>query len=252
MKIRILVCLFFLFLLVGCVTSDEMNQVVRRQSMATNQELNRFRAETDEKIAALTKETDNLRKQMINLSSSFDGKTDDIKTILGKLDELQHQLDTYWSETKRELGGIRKGGPAAPGAPSVIAPVVKDDSSSEVPYKDAFETFQREKYDEAVKKFTAFLESYPKAPRVPNAYFWLGESYIMLGDYDKAIVSFQVLVEKHSKSEMAPKALLSQAAAFEALKDKKSSITVLKRVIELFPKTEEAAIAERKLRSLNL
>ena len=29
-------------------------------------------------------------------------------------------------------------------------------------------------------------------------------------------------------------------------------MTVLKKVIELFPKSEEAAIAERKLRDLNL
>jgi hypothetical protein len=45
-----------------------------------------------------------------------------------------------------------------------------------------------------------------------------------------------------------PRALLAQADAFNAVKDKKSSTTVLKKVIELFPKSEEAAIAERRLR----
>ncbi len=222
--------------------------------MATDQELKRYKADTDDRIAGLIKETDSIRKQMIGMSSSFDSKNDDIKTLLGKMDELQHQLDTYWSETKRELNAMRKGGgPAsqAGAALPITVPTVKD-NGSETPYKEAFELFQKERYDEAIKKFTAFLSAYPKATRVPNAYFWLGESYITLGDYDKAIISFQSLVEKYPKSEMAPKALLSQAGAFEALKDKKSSITILKRVMELYPKSEEAAIAERKLRSLNL
>jgi tol-pal system protein YbgF len=248
MKILLLICLIPVLLFVGCASTEETNQL-RRHMAATDQELNRFRSETNERMANLARESDNVRKQMVSLSSSFDSKNDDIKMILGKLDELQHQLDLYWSETKRELGAVRKGTPSNNGS-SRIMPAVKDDAF-ETPYKEAFEAFQKDRYDEAAKKFTAFLESYPKAPLAPNAYFWLGESYMMLRSYDKAIVSFQDLVEKYPKSEMTPKALLSQAGAFEAVKDRKSSITVLKRVIELFPKSEEAAIAERKLRNLS-
>jgi TolA-binding protein len=68
-------------------------------------------------------------------------------------------------------------------------------------------------------------------------------------NYEKAILSFQELVDKYPKSEKVPRALLAQADAFNAVKDKKSSMTVLKKVIELFPKSEEAAIAERRLRN---
>jgi TolA-binding protein len=74
----------------------------------------------------------------------------------------------------------------------------------------------------------------------------------MLKNYEKAILYFQEIIDKYPKSEKAPRALLLQAEAFNSVNDKKSSITILKRVIELFPKTEEAVIAERKLRALNL
>ncbi len=247
MKILSLIFLIPVVLFVGCASTEETNQL-RRHIMSTDQEFNRFRTETNERMANLARESDNVRKQMISLSSSFDSKNDDMKMILGKLDELQHQLDLYWNETKKELTAVRKGAPSD--LPSKIMPTVKDDAF-EAPYKEAFEAFQKDRYDEAVKKFTAFLDSYPKTPLVPNAYFWLGESYMMLRSYDKAILYFQELAEKYPKSEMTPKALLSQAGAFEAVKDRKSSITVLKRVIELYPKSEEAAIAERKLRHLS-
>jgi tol-pal system protein YbgF len=251
MKIRILICLAFVLPFFGCASTEETNQL-RRNIMVTNQELDRFKAETNNRIAALTNDVDNARKQMISISSSYDRKDEDTKTILGKVDELQHQLDLYWSETKKELNAMRKGSPATPFPPAPSkTPAVKDDAF-EAPYKEAFEAFQKDRYEDAVKKFTEFLDSYPKTPLVPNAYFWLGESYMMLRNYDKAILYFQELVEKYPKSEMTSKALLSQAGAFEAVKDRKSSITILKRVIELFPKTEEAAIAERKLRRLNL
>ena len=71
-------------------------------------------------------------------------------------------------------------------------------------------------------------------------------------NYDQAILNFQEIIDKYPKSEKAPRALLSQAEAFRQTNDKKSSITILKRVIELYPKTEEAVIAERKLRNSSL
>jgi tol-pal system protein YbgF len=119
----------------------------------------------------------------------------------------------------------------------------------ETAYKDAFDSFQKKSYEEAIRKFSAFVESHPGTPLVANALYWIGESYMSVKNYEKAILSFQELVDKYPKSEKVPRALLAQADAFNAVKDKKSSITVLKKVIELFPKSEEAAIAERRLRN---
>jgi tol-pal system protein YbgF len=237
-----------LLLLSGCVSTDDMNQV-KRQMGLMDQELAQFKTETSQRLSALTNETASIRKQMLNMTASTDEREDRTKTLLGKVDELQHQLDTYWRETKNEFASIRKGGPALPSSPGRAAPILRDESS-EVPYKDAFDTFQKGMYSEAAQKFQAFVEADPKTSLTPNAYFWLGESYMMLRDYDKAILYFQELLDKYPKSEMASKALLSQADAFSATKDKKSSMTILKKIIELYPKTEEAAIAERKLRNL--
>ena len=182
------------------------------------------------------------------MTAANEEREEKMRMILGKLDEMQHQLDTYWRETKNELAALRKGGPVTP---SKETPQAKEETN-EAPYREAFEMFQKNKYDESARKFQSFVETYPKSSLVPNAYFWLGESYMMLKDYDKAILYFQELLDKYPKNPMAPKALLSQADAFSATKDKKSSMTVLKKVIKLYPKTEEAAIAERKLRNLNL
>jgi tol-pal system protein YbgF len=250
MRLVAITCLFLL--LIGCASSHETNQL-RRNIAITDQELNQFRAEAAQRIAEVSKETENIRKQVFNLNAANDEREDKMRTMMGKLDELQHQLDTYRADTRNELMALRKGGPAPSPLTSAktTAPEAKEETN-EAPYREAFDLFQKKKYDEAVQKFVAFVETYPKSSLVPNAYFWLGESCMMLKDYDKAILYFQELTDKFPKNAMAPKALLSQADAFNAMKDKKSSMTVLKKVMELYPKTEEAAIAERKLRNLNL
>ncbi len=240
-----------IFLLFGCASTQEV-EMLRRRVMMNDQELGQFKTETSQKLGYLTKDVDNLKKQFLAMNASTDEREDKNKMILGKLDELQHQLDQYWKETKSELSALKKGSPAASMALPKAPPLTKDEAAAEVPYKEAFDTFQKGAYGEAIQKFTAFVEAYPSSSLVPHALFWIGESYMMQRDFDKAILNFQDLLDKHPKSGMAPKALLSQADAFAGLKDRKSAATILKKVMETYPKSEEAAIAERKLRGMNL
>lgn len=238
--------------LFGCATADETMQL-QRNIAATDTEFNRYRAETDRRIAELAREDLSIRRQLVNLSSSSDEKDEKIKMILGKLDELEYQMKMYFNELKNEPGGGKKtGGPVISTVPPAVtqqAPAPKMDKNYEASYKEAFEAFQKKSYDESIRKFTAFVETYPGTPLVPNALYWVGESHMNVKNYENAILAFQELVDKYPKSDKVPRALLSQAEAFSAINDKKSSTTVLKKIIELFPKTEEAAIAERRLRN---
>lgn len=229
----------------GCASTEETTELKSSITSIYN-EFNLYREETDKKLSNIVKEDENIRKQFINLSNSIDSREDNTKIIMGKLDELEHQLRTYWNETKSEINLLKKGG-----SKTQIVPQLGG-TNYEAQYKEAFDTFQKGMYEDSIKKFSEFIESNAGTPLIPNAYYWIGESYIMLKNYEKAILYFQEIIDKYPKSEKAPRALLLQAEAFNSVNDKKSSITILKRVIELFPKTEEAAIAERKLRALNL
>lgn len=244
------VSLFVLFSLTNCATSEETTRLARNIS-ATDSELSRMRYENDRRFSELAKEDENIRKQLINLSTAIDDKNEKIKIIFGKLDELEYQIRTYFNELKNEINSLKKSGTVSPGGPPITQrpPSGTQNKDYETAYKDAFEAFQKKSYEDAIKKFSAFVETHPGTPLAPNALYWIGESYMSVKNYEKAILSFQELVDKYPKSEKVPRALLAQADAFYAVKDKKSSTTVLKKVIELFPKSEEAAIAERRLRN---
>ena len=227
------------------------NLTIEKEHHSISYELEQFRDEMNSKLSAVTKEQESLRRQFIALSSASENRDDKVRATLGRIDELDHQLQTYWKDTKAELTtlkaeSIRAQAPVRPRTPP------KQDNSYETAYKEAFDAFQKGSYEEAVDKFSGFISAYPGNPLVANAYYWLGESYMSLKNYEKAIVTFQEVVDKYPASDKTSRALLSQADAFARANDEKSSITILKKVIELYPKTEEATIAERKLRNLGL
>jgi tol-pal system protein YbgF len=246
----LLLSVLILFGFFGCVSTDDVTRL--QQSVnSLSFELNRYKTETDGKLSALAKDNQMLGKQVIGMSTTADTRENKTKMILGKIDELEHQLQTYWNETKTEINSLKKSG----GKPQAISkaetlPQPIDDTKYETSYREAFDAFQKGSYEDSVRMFSDFIASYSKTPLAPNAYFWLGESYMNLRNYDNAVLNFQEVLDKYPKSDKVPRAMLSQAEAFSYLKDKKSSITIFKKVIELYPKSEEAIIAERKLRSL--
>jgi tol-pal system protein YbgF len=248
--------LLFAALFSGCATTEQATQL-QKNVTSTQGQIIQLREETDAKLSNMAKENEALSKQVVSMYASVESRDEKIKNLMGKIDELEYQLRTYWAETKNNntLAARKKSDDTvSQQTPSdrdrAIQPTM--DAKYEETYKDAFEIFQKGNYEEAIKQFSVFIESYSGTPLASNAYYWMGESYMNLKNYDKAIIYFQEIIDKYPKSEKAPRALLSQAEAFRQTKDKKSSITILKRVIELYPKTEEAIIAERKLRNSNL
>jgi tol-pal system protein YbgF len=244
-------------LLLGCASSSEVGDV-RRDITTVYQEFRSYKDSTDARLSKLEKDMSVLsqsmrsveeltRKQFLDLSMSSESNGDKIKTILGRLDELDSQLRTYWGETKGELKELK--GARTPGALQKRGPAAPQGNYDEL-YKQAFDAFQKGQYEDSIRAFSNFLQAYPDTPLVPNAGYWMGEAYMNLKDQEKAIVSFQGVIDKYPNSEKAPRALLRQAEAFGELGDKKSSTTLLKRVVELYPKSDEARIAERLLRNL--
>jgi tol-pal system protein YbgF len=247
---KFLPLLLIALVLSGCATPAQISQV-REDVTTVYSEQENYKTRTDKRITDLENEIqelrkslgtpeEGLRKQVVDQSLAIENTNDRIKELLGRIDELQAQVNTYWEEVRQ----LKKG----PGGSSPSSEAPPTNASSDALYKKGFDAFQQGAYNDATQLFEEFVKTYPKDSYVPNALYWLGESYMNLKDYEKAIVQFQDVVEKFPKSEKAARSMLRQAQAFVALGDKKSSTTLLKRVVELFPKSEEARVAQRMLR----
>lgn len=243
----------------GCASSEDVTQV-RHDVTTVYSEQTNYRERTDARLSRIEGQIKDLqkaigtpeaglRKQVVDLSLTDQARDEKIKAILGRLDELESQLRTYWNEVRGELKDLKASREAPAGTPGQAQPAKANPDEL---YKQGFDAFQKGEYDGAIPLFAQFVKENPDASLAPNAYYWMGESYMNVKNYEKAIVQFQEVVDRFPKSDKAGKAMLRQAEAFAALGDKKSSTTLLRRVVELYPKSEEARLAARRLRGGNL
>ena len=105
-KNRLILSASLIALLFGCATTEQTGQL-QKSLVSLQSEVLQLRQETDTKLSNMTKENEALSKQVVGMYASVESRDEKIKNIMGKLDELEYQLRTYWAETKSILN-IRK------------------------------------------------------------------------------------------------------------------------------------------------
>jgi tol-pal system protein YbgF len=239
----------------GCASSGDVTQVRQDVSTVYNEQA-AYQDRTNTRLTKLERDFKDMqknigsldggmRKQIADMSVGEESRDEKIRGILGRLDELDSQIRTYWDEVRGEIRELKK---ASEREAAAIVPPPAPKISPEELYRQGFDAFQKGLYDESIRLFTQFTKQNPDDALTPNAYFWNGEGFMNLKNYEKAIVQFQELLDRFPKSDKAVRAMFRQGEAFAALGDKKSSTTLMKRVVELFPKSEEARVAQRRLR----
>ena len=106
--------------------------------------------------------------------------------------------------------------------------------------------FARQGYTQAADIFRAFIAQYPRDARVPDARFWLADSYFDQQRYAEAIPEYEALVRQFPDSRRVPAALVKQAQARLALGDR-AGCQLLRDVASRFPSSREASQARETL-----
>ena len=139
--------------------------------------------------------------------------------------------------------------PAADGA----APAAADPAAEEAAYQAALDALvERFEADQSARLFQGFLRDYPASPLVPNAYYWLGESYYVTQNYELALEAFQALLSQHAGSRKEADALLKLGYCQIALGQRAAGEESLRQVSARFAGTDAAGKAESRLRTLAL
>ena len=98
----------------------------------------------------------------------------------------------------------------------------------------------------AVAGFRTYIQSYPKTRLVPDAQYWLGESYYGQQNYSQAVETFEVIVRDYPDHPKASSALYKQGEAYQQLGDSKAATSALCTLIAKHPKTREAQLARQR------
>jgi tol-pal system protein YbgF len=120
--------------------------------------------------------------------------------------------------------------PPPPGGVASLTP-----GSTRAEYEADYALYKGAQYDAAITGFNDFLTKYPRDRLVPDATYFLGESYARLGRHREAAEQFLKLSTDYTKSNRAPDALLRLGIALNALGANAQACATYQEVDKKYP-----------------
>jgi TolA-binding protein len=113
-------------------------------------------------------------------------------------------------------------------------------ASEQVAFKKTELLYGQKKYSEAIAECRSFIDRYPKSTLVPDAYFWVGKSSILLGQPDKALQALNHVANTYPSSQAAENALLEIGNLYLSEKNFAEAVSMYERIEAKFKDSDVA------------
>ncbi|MCF6253306.1 MAG: tol-pal system protein YbgF [Thiomicrorhabdus sp.] len=117
-------------------------------------------------------------------------------------------------------------------------------------YQFAFSLLKNSQYENAIKAFQSFLDSFPKSDLASNSAYWMGEAFYIEQDHQAALNAFNRVVKGYPFSSKVPDAMLRAGDCYDNLAQKSQAKALYAELIALYPKTRAAEKAIKRLEKL--
>ncbi|MBA3658090.1 MAG: tetratricopeptide repeat protein [Gemmatimonadales bacterium] len=146
------------------------------------------------------------------------------------------------SSTAGPTGVAPTGGAPTGGTPGAGA-------SADQMYEASLAQLRRGSTSTARQGLSELVRSYPASERVPDALYFIGQSYAAEKP-DSAAVYYNQVVDRYAQSSRAPAALYNLGLLAERRKNSSKAKDAYQRVVKQFPRSDEASLARDRLKAL--
>lgn len=169
-------------------------------------------------------------EMVYQLEQRINELTDKVEQLSHQNNILQKKLDSLAEDVEFRMKGLESKPKAESSAKTAASAKAADPKLSKVKFDEAYALLKEQKYGEAEVAFSDFLDAYPKSEYAGNAYYWLGESFMLRKRYDKAAVNYLQSFSKFPKNSKADLSILKLSSALHALGKKKESCAMLAKL----------------------
>jgi tol-pal system protein YbgF len=279
MKNTVLIVLSWMIVLSGCALQQDVISLDDRLAQAERRytEAEKKNKELDSKLSeygkSLEKDDKGLRSKTASQSAMIDSLREEIRVLSGRLEETEYFLkqkiqafeksseaiDKTTNSNKDRIAHLEQylnfestasGQKSMPDSGKTSEKQVKNQLSEDGIYQSAKQAYDQGDFEAAREGFNKLITQYPTSKNADNAQFWIGEIYYHEKWYEKAILEYQKVIEIYPKGNKVQASLLKQGFAFLNLGDKSNARLILSELIKKYPKSNEAKIAQRKLKGL--
>lgn len=105
------------------------------------------------------------------------------------------------------------------------------------------------KYDQAISRLYEFIDKYPEGDLTVNAYYWLGEVYLVKPQLEQARQAFSIVGTRFGDHRKAPDAVYKLGVTLDRLDKKTEARRQLEQVVNDYPESDAARLARKFLAS---
>lgn len=197
----------------------------------------------------------------------------DVRRLQGKLEEQKHNLDRLTEQSKeryidldqRLLDLSKRTAPAAAGNandPQTGAPQTTSAPAQEVheyraPTEKESQQYQKiikliredKNYDAAIDALYQFISDHPEGDLTVNAYYWLGEVYLVKPQLEQAKQAFTIVSTRYADHRKAADATYKLGVTYDRMGEKAEAVKSMKSVLNNYPGSKAASLAQDYLDS---
>jgi tol-pal system protein YbgF len=225
-----------------------------------------------DQIDHLTRQLNQLQTQLAESMMNAEGRLDRLETQVDNLSLplVEHESAVDPVNTQDQIvidpdsqplieeatGGLSVEMPdLSPEQPPIaeleLTPEIVSEPSPREHYDQAFQLLRENKFDQSIVLFTEFVEKNPADSLTSNAYYWLGEAYMIKQDFDPAYQAFNVVIEQFADTNKYADALLRGADSLVGLNRLDEAQAMYRKLIQQVPSSRSAKTAERRLERFN-
>jgi len=162
----------------------------------------------------------------------------EFKSVLNKISDRLMNLPTGGVTTEPQ---VNEGEAQAEPVPA---------QSPETTYYTAYSDYIKKNYQLAIDGFKQFIRLFPQNILADNSLYWIGECYYSQKNYQEAVSTFTQLITNYSDGDKIPDAILKKGYALIEMGKQTEGVDVLKELISRFPLSEEASLAQQKIKDV--
>ncbi len=178
----------------------------------------------------------------------------EIQDLRGTVEEQEHLIRKLQLEQKEQYLDLdrrvvaissNKPQPAPTGTPTTQPSVPAGGGNTEAEaYRNAFNAMREQRFADSMQGFQQLIERYPNGTYTPNAFYWIGEIFLVAEqDAEQARQSFMQVVNLYPDHQKTPDALYKLGVVYATLGDNDAALRFLGRVQREHPNSSAAGLA---------
>jgi len=133
-------------------------------------------------------------------------------------------------------------------APVPSLPAADSTPTDAQAYQAAFALVRQKAFVDALKAFDDFIQIYPDSPRVPNAYYWVGEVNLAEQNLEPSKAAFEKVIADFSDHRKAPDATYKLGVIYHQMGDEAKAKEFFQQTQSRYPESSAAGLAQDYLK----